>query len=232
VRPDDPHLDAGPWLHELGAACRAAGVMLILDEITTGFRLAYGGAQEVFGLRPDLVVYGKAVGGGLPLGVVAGRADVMRVFGPDAGAEGIFAASSFAGNPLSIAAGLATLSHLSAARTRVYPGLEAQAERLRAGFAAIAADLGVAAALRRAGSILRVGLGPDPPRGRGGAALRRAEDSFATHVLNAGVLMQAGLRGFLSTAHEAAHVERVLAAFASALAEVKADGLLGAVGRV
>ncbi len=226
VRGSEPHLDAGPWLKELSAACRLAGVLLILDEVTTGFRLAYGGAQELFGLTPDLVAYGKAIGGGLPLGAIAGRSDYMGVFGSDPGQRTIFAASTFAGNPLSIAAGVATLTYAHGNRASLYPALDAVAARLQEGFASLAEEAAVPACLLRAGSLMRVRLGT--PNGRSSAyvaAVRRAEDTFATHVLNAGVLMQAGLRGFVGAAHDDTHIARALKAFAIALREVKADGL-------
>jgi glutamate-1-semialdehyde 2,1-aminomutase len=230
VRGNDPHLDAGSWLQELGAVCRASGVLLILDEVTTGFRLAYGGAQEYFGLRPEMVAYGKAVGGGLPLGVVAGRSDIMRVFSAEAGPRGIFSASTFAGNPLSIAAGLAALKFADMHRDTLYPALEASAVHLAATFSAAAADLGVPARLQHAGSMLRVVLGTVQPRNSAAAAaLRQAEDAFATHLLNGGVLMQTGLRGFLAAAHDAAQIDLAATAFTAALAELKTDGLFAPI---
>jgi glutamate-1-semialdehyde 2,1-aminomutase len=105
IRAADPTLAHTAWLQELVAVARAAHVLVIFDEIYTGFRLAFGGAQELLGVMPDLTVYGRAVGGGLPLGAVAGRADVLA-----ARCEKTFA--EFPGNPISTAAGVATLRAL------------------------------------------------------------------------------------------------------------------------
>ncbi len=223
VRANDPHLDAGSWLQELQGVCRHAGVLLILDETTTGFRLAYGGAQEVFGLAPDLVTYGKAVGGGLPLGVVAGRADVMRVFAGEAGTPAIFAASGFAGNALSMAASVATLEFAATNRHRLYPYLDARARQLAEGFAVTAADLGLSAAVRRAGSLIRITLGQNYER-ETPTDLRRHEDRFAALALQQGLLLQAGLRGCLAYAHTPEDVDQMVIDLGAALSELQAEG--------
>lgn len=112
------------WLKELESTCRDCGVLVILDEVMTGFRLAYGGSQSRLGLSPDLVTYGKAMAGGLPAGAVAGVADVMSVFKPLDHNPAVFAGSAFAGNPLSVAASLKTLSYLSKQQAHFYDSLE------------------------------------------------------------------------------------------------------------
>ena len=121
------------FLEGLRQASREHGVLLVLDEVVTGFRLAYGGAQEYYGVEADLACYGKIVGGGLPLAAVAGRAevlalaDVRRMRRPDYAMVG----GTLAGNPLAAAAGLATLAELR--RDGVYTRLHALGNRLRAG---------------------------------------------------------------------------------------------------
>ena len=126
VRADDPDLGHVAWLQGLIEACNTWAVPVIFDESLTGFRLAFGGAQELLGLIPDLVVYGKAVGGGLPLAALAGRAEVMASVG-----RGEKAFGEWAGNPISIAAGPGDLARaLSRARGDLS---QAQCRRRRAG---------------------------------------------------------------------------------------------------
>jgi len=114
VQGSSPKSETEAWLCELEEVCRECSVLVILDEGLTGFRLAYGGAQERYGLKPDLVTYGKALAGGLPIGAIAGRKEVMQVFSPGTLRPSVFAGSTFAGNPLAISAGLATLTYLHA----------------------------------------------------------------------------------------------------------------------
>src|SRR5439155_4577208 len=97
------------FLRELRRLTEQHGALLIYDEVMTGFRLAFGGAQELFGQKPDLTVLGKIVGGGLPVGAYGGRADVMKQVMP---AGPVFQAGTLSGNPLAMAAGVATLREL------------------------------------------------------------------------------------------------------------------------
>ncbi len=113
VQSSNPREDIGPWLRSLSRACREAGVLFMLDEVITGFRLAPGGGQEYFDVVADLATFGKALGGGLPIGAVAGRADVMSVFGRGTErARPIFSGGTFSGNPLSMIAGVAALTYM------------------------------------------------------------------------------------------------------------------------
>jgi glutamate-1-semialdehyde 2,1-aminomutase len=102
------------------------GALLIFDEVMTGFRVAYGGAQQRYGIRPDLTTLGKVIGGGLPVGAYGGRKDIMSKVAP---AGPVYQAGTLSGNPLAVAAGLAMLRHLEA-HPEVYGQLEARAERL------------------------------------------------------------------------------------------------------
>lgn len=229
VRASDPHFDAGPWLQELADVCRRDGVVLIFDEISTGFRLAYGGAQEVLKVEPDLVIYGKAVGGGLPLGAVAGRAPFMRPFGQHMSSQGIVALDAFTGNTLSVAAGAAFLSHAHKEREVLYPALDRTTTRLAEGFNAAAANLNVPATLRHAGSMFLISLGPAKPRRAEMTLQRTAVDAFVVSVLNAGVMIHPALTGFVSAAHTDHQIDQAVMAFGAALAELKADGLFRAM---
>src|SRR5207302_8574861 len=97
------------FLEGLRDACDAAGVLLVFDEVITGFRLGPGGAQAHYGVTPDLSCFGKVIGGGLPLAAVGGRSDVMAVLAPDGP---VYQAGTLSGNPLATAAGLAVLDQL------------------------------------------------------------------------------------------------------------------------
>ena len=106
------------FLEGLRELCTKYGALLVFDEVITGFRLSYGGAQERFGIMPDLTTFGKIIGGGLPVGAYGGRADIMRHIAPEGE---VYQAGTLSGNPLAMAAGLATLNLLKHAD---YAGLE------------------------------------------------------------------------------------------------------------
>jgi glutamate-1-semialdehyde 2,1-aminomutase len=113
------------FLETLRELCDACGALLVFDEVISGFRVARGGAQERFGVRPDLTVLGKIVGGGLPLAAFGGRADVMDLLAPSGP---VYQAGTLAGNPLATAAGISVLTRLR--DPAVYDGLERQASVL------------------------------------------------------------------------------------------------------
>jgi glutamate-1-semialdehyde 2,1-aminomutase len=133
------------------------GALLIYDEVMTGFRLAYGGAQELFGDAPDLTCLGKILGGGYPVGAYGGRADVMRKVMP---AGPVFQAGTLSGNPVAMAAGVATLKELKA--NPPYQRLDAMGQALEAGLKDAAAAAGVPAQLNRVGSMWTLFFTPTP----------------------------------------------------------------------
>ena len=114
------------FLEALRETTARHGSLLIFDEVMTGFRVAFGGAQQLYGIRPDLTTLGKVIGGGLPVGAYGGRRDVMSMIAP---AGPVYQAGTLSGNPLAVAAGLAMLRHLEA-HPEVYAGLERHARRL------------------------------------------------------------------------------------------------------
>ncbi len=118
------------FLEGLREATERAGILLVFDEVITGFRLAYGGAQNIFRIRPDLTCLGKIIGGGLPVGAYGGRADVMSRVSPEGP---VYQAGTLSGNPLAVAAGLAQLRVLRD-RPEIYANLEELAARLEAAF--------------------------------------------------------------------------------------------------
>jgi glutamate-1-semialdehyde 2,1-aminomutase len=136
------------FLQALRDLTRKAGALLILDEVITGFRLAPGGAQQVYGVKPDLTCLGKILGGGLPVGAYGGRADLMDQVAPSGP---VYQAGTLAGNPLAMAAGCAALDHLK--RKGLYEKLESLAIRLQIGLARAAQAAGVMLTLNRAASM-------------------------------------------------------------------------------
>jgi glutamate-1-semialdehyde 2,1-aminomutase len=136
------------FLEGLRVLCDRHGVLLIIDEVMTGFRVAYGGAQQLYGVHGDLVCLGKIIGGGLPVGAFGGRRDIMQHLAPDGG---VYQAGTLSGNPLAMSAGIATLKLLR--EEGVYQQLEERSARLEAGLRQAAAAAAVPACLQRVGSM-------------------------------------------------------------------------------
>jgi glutamate-1-semialdehyde 2,1-aminomutase len=137
------------FLEALRETTRQYGALLIFDEVMTGFRVALGGAQERFGITPDLTCFGKIIGGGLPVGAYGGRLDIMAHVAPSGP---VYQAGTLSGNPLAMAAGIATLKQVRS--PGFYERLETQAERLVSGLAARAEAAGIAVACNRVGAML------------------------------------------------------------------------------
>ncbi|MFQ5699287.1 MAG: aspartate aminotransferase family protein [Myxococcota bacterium] len=237
VQSSNPQRDTGEWMRELRQVCRECGVLFVMDEVITGFRLAYGGGQEVFDVRPDLATYGKIIGGGAPIGAVAGPAELMRVFTQsrvaqrEAGFEPIrpvFAGTTFGGNPLSMAAGAAQLEYLGDHRDQVYPYLEAQSERMAGAINGFCERQGIPARLLHAWSMFHLHFGSEPIRSsrdiRG--EHREAEREFYLHLLYHGVIIPGLHLAFLSYAHTPADVDRVIEAFEQSFEDIRAKGLV------
>jgi glutamate-1-semialdehyde 2,1-aminomutase len=139
------------FLQKLRKLTREHGALLIFDEVITGFRLAYGGAQDLFRVKPDLTCLGKIIGGGLPVGAFGGTADIMKWIAPDGP---VYQAGTLSGNPLTIAAGIATLKSLG--KPGIYEKLERIAAELVSGAQKAAVEAGVPAQINRAGSMFTV----------------------------------------------------------------------------
>ena len=137
------------YLQSVRETTRAHGSLLIFDEVITGFRVAYGGAQELYGVKPDLTCLGKIIGGGLPVGAFGGRADVMDRLAP---LGPVYQAGTLSGNPLAVTAGLAILKLLK--DTNPYLELERRSAKLERGLREAAARAGVPATSNRVGSML------------------------------------------------------------------------------
>lgn len=140
------------FLKNLQDLCQQEGALFILDEVMTGFRLAWGGAAELFGLSPDMVCYGKIIGGGMPVGAFGGR---REIFGHLAPLGGVYQAGTLSGNPVAVVAGLATLSLLRS-DPAIYQQLETNTRRLAEGLRAVFQKKGIAHTVHQCGSMLSV----------------------------------------------------------------------------
>src|SRR5581483_10390103 len=198
----------------------AHGAVLIFDEVITGFRVAYGGAQARYGVRPDLTCLGKIIGGGLPVGAYGGRRELMGQVAP---LGGVYQAGTLSGNPLAVAAGLATLRALREGDP--YARLEALGARLERGLRAAAEKSGVPLTVNRVGSMLTAFF-------TGAAvtdyATARLADTarYATYfhaMLERGVFLAASQfeAAFVSLAHTEADLDAAARACRSAMQKVK-----------
>ncbi|MEO6816831.1 MAG: glutamate-1-semialdehyde 2,1-aminomutase, partial [Edaphobacter sp.] len=138
------------YLEGLRALTSQHGALLILDEVMTGFRLSLGGAQQIYNITPDLTTLGKIIGGGLPCGAFGGRADIMDYLAP---LGPVYQAGTLSGNPLAMAAGIATLQELIAKKDTIYPALEKTTAAIAAGVATIAREAGIPLTVNRVGSM-------------------------------------------------------------------------------
>lgn len=226
VQSSNPQPDVGEFLRELAEVCRQCGVLFGIDEVITGFRLAYGGAQERFGVVPDLATYGKVLGGGLPVGAITGRADVMEVFTGLGATRGIFSGGTFSGNPLTMEAGAAAVIHLRD-HPQIYQRLDAAGDRLAASINGFCEARQIPAQMKQVGSMFHMFFQRDPivsmrdVRGGNGPA----EKAFYLHALNRGVLVPGTQRAFLSAAHGDAEVDTLIEVFQASLQDVSSEGL-------
>jgi glutamate-1-semialdehyde 2,1-aminomutase len=194
------------FLETLRLLCDASGALLVFDEVITGFRVARGGAQERYGIQPDLTVLGKILGGGLPLAAFGGRADVMDLLAP---AGDVYQAGTLSGNPLATAAGLAVLRRLR--DPRVYEGLEQRASRLADGLAPFGR-------VQRVGAMLTLFCTEDPVRSFDDA--RRADTerygALFRHLLDRGIYVAPSQfeAMFVSLAHGDEEIDRTIQAVA------------------
>lgn len=199
------------YLETLRRVTRERGALLIFDEVMTGFRVGMGGAQSVYGIVPDLTCLGKIIGGGLPVGAYGGRKDIMGLVAPEGP---VYQAGTLSGNPLAMAAGLATLRILR--DTDPYPELDRRSERLFSGLARAAEAAGIPLTLQRRGSMGSFYFSRGPI---GDFASAKASDQerfirFYQGMLARGIYLapSAFEATFISTAHEEALITRTIEA--------------------
>lgn len=213
----------GGFLEGLRSLCDQHGAVLIFDEVMTGFRVARGGAQEVFGVTPDLTTLGKIVGGGLPVGAFGGREDIMRQIAPDGP---VYQAGTLSGNPVAMAAGLATLHGLQ--EPGFYQRLEARTRRLVEGLARAADDTGVALYTDALGGMFGIFFSADQPVQRFEQVMACDGQRFARFfrgMLAAGCYFapSAFEAGFVSAAHTEEDIDATVQAAAGVFAAITAD---------
>lgn len=211
------------FLEGLRKLTSAAGSLLVFDEVMTGFRVARGGAQERYGVAPDLTTLGKVLGGGLPMAAFGGRREVMEGVAP---VGSVYQAGTLSGNPLAMAAGLAQLEVLE--REDPFDELERRTDRLVRGIVAAARERGVPATGRSVGSMFGIFFRDGPVRDYREA--RETDTAFFARYFQAclrrGVYFapSAFEAGFLSTAHGDEEIERTLAVVGEAMDEAVAAG--------
>ena len=206
------------FLAGLRDLCTRHGTVLILDEVMTGFRLARGGAQEVYGVRPDLTTLGKIIGGGLPVGAYGGHADLMALVAPEGP---VYQAGTLSGNPLAMAAGLATLRQIDAT-AGFYDALEQLGARLEAGMRAQIERGGYPCRVARVGSMWTLFFSADDVVDWASAS--RCDTArygrFFHEMLRCGVSLAPSQfeANFISAAHTAADIDETVHAVGEALA--------------
>jgi len=212
-------LPAAGFLEALREECTRHGAVLILDEVMTGFRVALGGAQARYGIRPDLTTLGKVIGGGLPLGALGGRRDIMEKLAP---LGPVYQAGTLSGNPIAVAAGLATLQLV--VQPRLLERIAATTAALVEGLAAEAGKRGVAFSSQSIGSMFGLYFREAPPVSFAEVMQcdRNRFNKFFHAMLEQGIYLapSAYEAGFVSAAHGDAEIDATLAAARKAFGEL------------
>ena len=212
-------LPAAGFLEALREVCTRHGALLLFDEVMTGFRVATGGAQQRFGVSPDLTTLGKVIGGGMPVGAFGGRRDVMQCIAP---LGPVYQAGTLSGNPLAVAAGLATLALVEAPGFQ--QGVDSATRALIEGLSAEAAKAGVTFSAQSIGSMFGIYFRATPPASFAEVMQcdRERFNRFFHEMLARGVYLapSAYEAGFVSSAHGQAEIDATLAAARAAFASV------------
>lgn len=211
------------YLEALRAITARDKTLLIFDEVMTGFRLAFGGAQELYAIHPDLTTMGKIIGGGLPVGAYGGPSEIMDLVAP---LGPVYQAGTLSGNPLAMAAGLATLRHLKEHKKEIYPLLDKLSGELAAGVALAAKEAGVPICYNRVGSMFTWFFGPCPVTDWNSAAKSDTEafGRFFRAMLDNGVYLPPSQfeAAFLSAAHTEEDIQQTITAAKQAFAMANA----------
>jgi glutamate-1-semialdehyde 2,1-aminomutase len=209
---------ADGYLKGLRRLCTQYGALLIVDEVMTGFRLSLGGAQQVYGIDPDLTTLGKILGGGLPCGAFGGRAEVMNFLAP---LGPVYQAGTLSGNPLAMAAGVATIQHLIDHEDAIYSQLETETAKIADGVAGIAHEAGVKLTTNRVGSMFTWFFTGEPVTDFASASASdtAAFGRFHRKMLEAGVWLPPSQfeAAFVSAAHGPEELGAILDAARGAL---------------
>jgi glutamate-1-semialdehyde 2,1-aminomutase len=218
----------GGYLANLRTITQREKTLLIFDEVMTGFRVAYGGAQELYGITPDLTTLGKIIGGGLPVGAYGGPAEIMNMVAP---VGPMYQAGTLSGNPLAMAAGISTLKQLREKKSEIYPRLDSLSAKLVDGIAAAAKDAGVSLTANRVGSMFTWFFHPGPVTDWASASKSdtAAFGRFFRGMLDSGIYLPPSQyeAAFLSAAHTDADVQKTIDAAKAVLAKAMAGASRG-----
>lgn len=207
------------------------GAVIIFDEVITGFRLALGGAQEYFGFKPDLATFGKVMGGGMPIGAIAGRADIMGLSSVERNVpkaeKVVIGGGTYSTNPLSMISGMATLDTLKSEKDRIYPALAERNAKFCNGVREVFETVGIAVHITQVGSLQEVHFVKEaglPVRNIADVlsnthSEKRAE--LAARLRNHGVFLFHG--GAISMAHENEHIDFLIGAYSRCAEEMAAS---------
>ncbi len=214
---------SGDYLAALRLLTAREHAVLIFDEVMTGFRLAFGGAQEIYGITPDLTTMGKIIGGGLPVGAYGGPSEIMNMVAP---LGPMYQAGTLSGNPLAMAAGLATLKHLRDHKTEIYPKLEKLSAELVSGVSAAGKEAGIPVTANRVGSMFTwfFTQGPVTDWLSASKCDTEAFGRFFRSMLDRGIFLPPSQyeAAFMSVAHTDEDIKKTIAAAKQAFADSKA----------
>jgi len=207
------------FLETLRAQCSKSGAVLIFDEVMTGFRVALGGAQQLYGIRPDLTTLGKVIGGGMPVGAFGGRKDIMACLAP---LGPVYQAGTLSGNPVAVAAGLATLKLIQA--PGFYAALNKATKKMTDGLMAAARQAGVKFSAQNVGGMFGVYFCATPPTSYAEVMQcdKQAFNRFFHAMLDEGIYLapSAFEAGFVSAAHNDEDIEATLQAAKKVFAKI------------
>ena len=207
------------FLETLRAQCSKHGAVLIFDEVMTGFRVALGGAQQLYGIKPDLTTLGKVIGGGLPVGAFGGRKDIMACLAP---LGPVYQAGTLSGNPVAVAAGLATLKLVQA--PGFYAALNEAAKKMTDGLATVARKAGVKFSAQNVGGMFGVYFRATPPTSYAEVMQcdKQAFNRFFHAMLDEGIYLapSAFEAGFVSAAHSDDDIKVTIAAAKTAFSKM------------
>ena len=210
---------AAGFLEGLRELCTAEGIVLVIDEVMTGFRVAYGGAQERFGVRGDLVCLGKIIGGGLPVGAFGGKEEIMESLSPEGG---VYQAGTLSGNPLAMSAGIATLKLLQ--EEGFYQQIEEKSAYLEKGLKQVAANGPVATCFQRVGGMFCTYFQDGPVLSFADAVQSDTEQfsKFFRSMLALGINLAPSQfeAGFMSIAHSQEDLDKTIAAVEKSFAQL------------
>lgn len=227
----NPRDDVGDFLRGLRDVTSDNDILLGFDEIITGFRVAMGGAQEYYGITADIATYGKAAGGGLPLGIVAGKKEVMDTIktGTEKNPQPIFMGGTFSANPLAMIAGMTILEHLIANKNNIYCYLNEKSAYLKAKVNSFCNASDIPARIYGLNSMMRLIFTDKFVRSRHERDKLeidiKIQDLFYMAMLNSGIHIASNRLIFLSTKHTACDIERVISAYLENLSYFKARRL-------